>query len=139
MFIMLVNYFIPLGILAGTYARVGCELWGSRAIGEYTSRQEENVRSKRKVSRQMFFFFFFFLILCFTSYFMFSIAVLPHIPGVVYYHASIVEMSDQNSRGCPLLFSNRNLGCFCVWGPEILYTHSLWEVVDHSKSKMHET
>ena len=31
-------------------------------------------------------FFFFFLIVCFTSYFMFSIAVLPHSPGVVYYH-----------------------------------------------------
>ena len=33
-----------------------------------------------------FFFFFFFLIVCFTSYFMFSIAVLPYSPGVVYYH-----------------------------------------------------
>ena len=29
---------------------------------------------------------FFFFIVCFTSYFMFSIAVLPHSPGVVYYH-----------------------------------------------------
>ena len=29
---------------------------------------------------------FVFLIVCFTSYFMFSIAVLPHRPGVVYYH-----------------------------------------------------
>ena len=28
----------------------------------------------------------FFLIVCFTSYFVFSIAVLPHNPGVVYYH-----------------------------------------------------
>ena len=27
-----------------------------------------------------------FLIVCFTSYFVFSIAVLPHSPGVVYYH-----------------------------------------------------
>ena len=27
---------------------------------------------------------------------------------------SIVEMRDQNSRGCPLLFSNRNLGSFCA-------------------------
>ena len=26
------------------------------------------------------------LIVCFTSYFVFSIAVLPHSPGVVYYH-----------------------------------------------------
>ena len=29
---------------------------------------------------------FSFLIVCFTSYFVFSIAVLPHSPGVVYYH-----------------------------------------------------
>ena len=29
---------------------------------------------------------FFFLIVCFTSYFVFSIAVLPHSPRVVYYH-----------------------------------------------------
>ena len=52
---------------------------------------------------------------------------------------SIVETRDQNFRGCPLLFSNRNLGSFCAYGTEILYTHSLWEVVDHSRSKMHET
>ena len=26
------------------------------------------------------------LLVCFTSYFVFSIAVLPHSPGVVYYH-----------------------------------------------------
>ena len=30
--------------------------------------------------------YIFFLIKCFTSYFMFSIAVLSHSPGVVYYH-----------------------------------------------------
>ena len=30
--------------------------------------------------------FFFFLIVCFTSYFVFSIAVLQHSLGVVYYH-----------------------------------------------------
>ena len=27
---------------------------------------------------------------------------------------SIVEKRDDNSRGCPLLFSNRNLGSFCA-------------------------
>ena len=31
-------------------------------------------------------FFLSFVIVCFTSYFVFSIAVLPHSPGVVYYH-----------------------------------------------------
>ena len=35
---------------------------------------------------QNYFIFFFFLIVCFTSYLVFSIAVLPHSPGVVYYH-----------------------------------------------------
>ena len=29
---------------------------------------------------------------------------------------SIVETRDQNSRGCPLLFSNRNLGSFLCIG-----------------------
>ena len=52
---------------------------------------------------------------------------------------SIVETRNQNFRGRPLLFSHRNLGSFCAQGTEILYTHSLWEVVDHSRSKMHET
>ena len=52
---------------------------------------------------------------------------------------SIVETRDQNSRGCPLLFLNMNLGSLCAQGTEILYTHSLWEVVDHSRSKMHAT
>ena len=52
---------------------------------------------------------------------------------------SIVETRDQNSQGCPLLFLNRILGSFCVHGAEILYTHSLWEVVDQSRRKMHYT
>ncbi len=47
---MMVNYFVPLTILAVTYARVGCELWGSRYIGEYNTQQAENVRSKRRVN-----------------------------------------------------------------------------------------
>ena len=53
--------------------------------------------------------------------------------------SSIVEKRGQDSRGCPLLFVNRNLGSVWAQGTEILYTHSLWEVVDHSRSKMHYT
>ena len=59
-----------------------------------------------------FFFFFFFNCLfyqllcvqdsCFPTQYWGS--VLP----------SIVETRDQNSQGCPLLLSNRNLGSFCV-------------------------
>ena len=39
-----------------------------------------------KYVHELYHFDLFFLIVCFTSYFMFSIAVLPHRPGVVYYH-----------------------------------------------------
>ena len=34
----------------------------------------------------VFVFFVFFLVVCFTRYLVFHIAVLPHRPGVVYYH-----------------------------------------------------
>ena len=50
---MLIDYFVPLGALAGTYIRVGMELWGSKAIGEATKKQEETVKSKRRVSISM--------------------------------------------------------------------------------------
>ena len=35
---------------------------------------------------------------------------------------SIVETRDQNSRGCPLLFSYRNLGSFCAYSGQKSYT-----------------
>lgn len=44
----------PLLVLALAYARVGFELWGSQAIGEETSMQNERVRSKRKVNNDGF-------------------------------------------------------------------------------------
>ena len=71
-------------------------------------------------------------------YFVFRIAVLPHSPGVVYYHL-LLRREIRIPGVAPFSLSNRNLGSFCTKGTEILYTHSLWEVVDHSRSKMHET
>ena len=50
---------------------------------------------------------------------------------------SIVEMRNQNSQGCPpLLFLKRTLVSLCEKGTGILYTCSIWEVVDHSRSKI---
>ena len=54
--------------------------------------------------------FFFFLIVCFTSYF---IAVLPHSPGVVYYHL-LLRRGTSISGVAPFSFSNRNPGSFCA-------------------------
>ena len=60
---------------------------GRPAVGPHrrheAARAGEGDSTTRGGSR---FFLFVFLIVCFTSYFVFSIAVLPHSPGVVYYH-----------------------------------------------------
>lgn len=47
---MFLTYFVPIGAMTFTYARVGIELWGSQSIGECTQRQLENIKSKRRVS-----------------------------------------------------------------------------------------
>ncbi|XP_077288482.1 tachykinin-like peptides receptor 99D [Arctopsyche grandis] len=47
------TYFVPIGSMSFTYARVGFELWGSQSIGECTQRQLENVKSKRRVVKMM--------------------------------------------------------------------------------------
>ncbi|XP_055848490.1 tachykinin-like peptides receptor 99D [Episyrphus balteatus] len=49
----ILTYFLPIISMTVTYARVGIELWGSKAIGEYTPRQVENVKSKRRVVKMM--------------------------------------------------------------------------------------
>ncbi|CAH1794500.1 unnamed protein product [Owenia fusiformis] len=52
--LLLLNYFIPLVILAVTYAMVGKALWGSQTIGENVgARHGENVKSKRKIVKMM--------------------------------------------------------------------------------------
>ncbi|KAM8707005.1 hypothetical protein ACLKA7_011159 [Drosophila subpalustris] len=51
--IMILTYFLPIVSMTLTYSRIGIELWGSKTIGEYTARQVENVRSKRRVVKMM--------------------------------------------------------------------------------------
>ncbi|XP_049301160.1 tachykinin-like peptides receptor 99D isoform X2 [Anopheles funestus] len=50
---MLLTYFLPIGSMTFTYARVGLELWGSKSIGECTQRQLDNIKSKRRVVKMM--------------------------------------------------------------------------------------
>ena len=50
-----------------------------------------------------YFHYNFFLILCFTSYFVLSIAVLPHSPGVVYYHL-LLRRETRIPRVAPSLY-----------------------------------
>ena len=52
-------------------------LWYSKKINQWPSTCHTHL---------VYFSFLFFLYVCFTRYLVFSIAVLPHRPGVVYYH-----------------------------------------------------
>ena len=90
------------------------------------------------VKTDCLFFFLFFLIVCFTSYFVFRIAVLPHSPGVVYY-CLLLRRETRIPGVAPFSFRIGIWDLFVHMGTEILYSHSLWKVVDHSRSKMHET
>ena len=61
--------------------------FSNRSSRQITIRASENFPQIGMLQRGIFWnSFFFFLIVCFTSYFMFSIAVLPHSPDVAYYH-----------------------------------------------------
>ena len=63
-------------------------------------------------SRYFFFFFFFF-----TRMFYQLLRVQHSCSSTQSWGSvlpSIVERREQNSRGCPLFFSNRNLGSFCA-------------------------
>ena len=59
------------------------------------------LRSRYDVTESVIFFFF--LIVCFTSYFVFSIAVLPHSTGVVYYHL-LLRQETRIPRVAPFSF-----------------------------------
>ncbi|XP_046143236.1 tachykinin-like peptides receptor 99D isoform X5 [Osmia bicornis bicornis] len=47
------TYFLPIGSMTFTYARIGLELWGSQSIGENTAGQLESIRSKRRISTRI--------------------------------------------------------------------------------------
>ena len=89
--------------------------------------------------RPLYIYIHSFLIECFTSYFMFSIAVILLSPGVVYYQL-LLRREPRIPEVAPFSF-RIGFWDFCVHykGTEILYIHSLWDVVNHSRIKMHET
>ena len=66
---------------------------------------------------------------------MFSIAVLRYSPGVVYYHL-LLRRETRIPGVAPFSFRIGIWDLFVHRGQKS-YTPSLWEVVDHSRSKMH--
>ncbi|XP_015781284.1 tachykinin-like peptides receptor 99D [Tetranychus urticae] len=65
--ILLVTYMVPICSMCFTYSRVGLELWGSKGIGEYTEKQVESMKSKRKIVKMMIVVFVIFAV-CWLPY-----------------------------------------------------------------------
>ena len=82
--------------------------------------------------------YIFFLIVCFTSYFVLSIAVLPHSPGVVYYH-QLLRGETSIPGVTPFSLQIGTWDLFVHIGQKSYTPIGLGEVVDHSRSKMHFT
>ena len=57
----------------------------------------------------------FLLFVCLTSYFVFIIAVLPHSPGVVYYHLLLIR-DTRIPRVAPFSFFEEESGIYLCMG-----------------------
>ena len=57
-----------------------------RPMLDYFLKISLHISKEKAIKSKFVCFVVVFLIVCFTSYFVFSIAVLPHSPGVMYYH-----------------------------------------------------
>ncbi|KAK0168217.1 hypothetical protein PV327_002042 [Microctonus hyperodae] len=77
---MILTYFLPIGSMTFTYARVGFELWGSQSIGESTQRQLDNIRSKRRVVKMMIVVVVIFAV-CWLPFHVYFI-VTPYLPEI---------------------------------------------------------
>ena len=75
---------------------------------------------------------------CFTSYFAFRIAVLPHSPGVVYYHL-LLRWETRIPGIAPFSFRIGIWDLFVHKGQKSYTPTAFREVVDLPRSKMHET
>ncbi|KAI0208587.1 Tachykinin-like peptides receptor 99D [Lamellibrachia satsuma] len=139
-FIMFVNYLIPLGALAGTYSRVGITLWGSRAIGEYTTTQQETINSKRRVVKMMIVVVVIFAVCWFPQHAFFLIAnqqpelakgnCVQHVYLVIYW------LAMSNSMYNPIIYCWMNkkfrVGFKYVfrWLPCVTWTHDDFLLLD---------
>ncbi|XP_050308448.1 tachykinin-like peptides receptor 86C [Anthonomus grandis grandis] len=49
MLFLILAYLVPMTLMSLSYTMMGKELWGSKSIGELTQRQQDLIKSKRKV------------------------------------------------------------------------------------------
>ncbi|XP_015590424.1 tachykinin-like peptides receptor 99D [Cephus cinctus] len=124
---MFLTYFLPIGSMTYTYARVGLELWGSQSIGEATQRQLDNIRSKRRVVKMMIVVVVIFAVcwLPFHVYFIVT-SYLPEItnePYIQELYLGIYWLAMSNSMYNPIIYCwmnsrfRRGFAQFFSWCP----------------------
>ncbi|XP_011303020.1 tachykinin-like peptides receptor 99D isoform X1 [Fopius arisanus] len=124
---MILTYFLPIGSMTFTYARVGLELWGSQSIGEATQRQLDNIRSKRRVVKMMIVVVVIFAVcwLPFHVYFIVT-SYLPEITNEPYIQEvflAIYWLAMSNSMYNPIIYCwmnsrfRRGFAQFFSWCP----------------------
>ncbi|XP_066582342.1 tachykinin-like peptides receptor 99D [Prorops nasuta] len=129
---MILTYFLPIGSMTFTYARVGLELWGSQSIGEATARQLENIRSKRRVVKMMIVVVVIFAVcwLPFHVYFIVT-SYLPEItnePYIQEVYLGIYWLAMSNSMYNPIIYCwmnsrfRRGFAQFFFWCPWVRVT-----------------
>ncbi|XP_012283345.1 tachykinin-like peptides receptor 99D [Orussus abietinus] len=129
---MILTYFLPIGSMTFTYARVGLELWGSQSIGEATQRQLDNIRSKRRVVKMMIVVVVIFAVcwLPFHVYFIVT-SYLPEItnePYIQELYLAIYWLAMSNSMYNPIIYCwmnsrfRRGFAQFFSWCPCVRVT-----------------
>ncbi|XP_031829539.1 tachykinin-like peptides receptor 99D isoform X2 [Nomia melanderi] len=126
---MILTYFLPIGSMTFTYARIGLELWGSQSIGENTAGQLESIRSKRRIVKMMIVVVVIFAVcwLPFHVYFIIT-SYLPEItnePYIQEVYLGIYWLAMSNSMYNPIIYCwmnsrfRRGFALFFSWCPWI--------------------
>ncbi|CAB0035484.1 unnamed protein product [Trichogramma brassicae] len=129
---MILTYFLPIGAMCFTYARIGLELWGSQSIGEATQRQIENIRNKRRVVKMMMIVVVIFAV-CWLPYHIWFIVIslMPHVTTNSYaqeVYLAIYWLAMSNSMYNPMIYCwmnskfRRGFLQFFSWCPGVKIT-----------------
>nr|XP_018916865.1 PREDICTED: tachykinin-like peptides receptor 86C isoform X1 [Bemisia tabaci] len=81
--IFILTYIIPMSAMILCYSAMGKALWGSKAIGELTQRQQDSIQSKKKVVK-MFIVVVIIFAVCWFPYHSYFIYIHHHKQKILY-------------------------------------------------------
>ncbi|CAG0914739.1 unnamed protein product [Notodromas monacha] len=111
------NYFVPVFIMGYTYVKISIELWGSQHIGEWTQRQVDLIRSKRKIVKMLMLIVAAFSV-CWLPYHLYFLVtsfmpLLSYKPFVQEMFLAVYWLAMSNSMYNPIIYCWMNQSCKC--------------------------